>query len=84
MNQARDGPKHATQLIEVKSRSICVAFVLGFLIRKRASGGSPPPRLFALDCEMVETDVESKSLVGLCVVDEDGNAVYKVRQRQGS
>ncbi|GAX76252.1 hypothetical protein CEUSTIGMA_g3696.t1 [Chlamydomonas eustigma] len=46
-------------------------------VRKRASGGASQLRLFALDCEMVETDVDSKSLVGLCLVDEEGTAMYK-------
>lgn len=42
----------------------------------RAAGR--PPRLLSLDCEMVRTDLEESSLVGLCVVDETGAAVYKV------
>ena len=46
-------------------------------LRKRAKGDSMP-RMYSLDCEMVETDLESSSLVGLCLVDEEGKAVYKV------
>ena len=49
-----------------------------FSFRKRAAADGVMPKLFALDCEMVETDLESSSLVGLCLVDETGKAVYKV------
>ena len=49
-------------------------------LRKRAKGGSMP-KMYSLDCEMVETDLETSSLVGLCLVDEEGKAVYKVWER---
>lgn len=51
-------------------------------VKRRATtggGGGVMPRLYALDCEMVETDIDNNSLVGLCLVDETGKAVYKVR-----
>jgi RNA exonuclease 1 len=38
-----------------------------------------PPRLLALDCEMCETENERDALIGLCVVDEKGSVLYKVR-----
>lgn len=37
------------------------------------------PRLLAMDCEMCETDREQAALVGLCVSDEKGDVLYKVR-----
>ncbi len=46
-----------------------------------AAGGLPleaAPKLLSIDCEMVQTEAEDNSLVGLCVVDETGAAVYKV------
>ncbi|KAG1662568.1 hypothetical protein FOA52_003947 [Chlamydomonas sp. UWO 241] len=33
--------------------------------------------MYALDCEMVQTDREDSALMGLCLVDESGNAVFK-------
>ncbi len=45
-------------------------------VKKRAPPGGVP-RMFALDCEMVETETDSSCLVGLCLVDETGSAVYK-------
>lgn len=40
-------------------------------IRKRALS-EEKPRLIAMDCEMVETDVDKDSLVGFCLVDDQG------------
>ena len=53
-------------------------------VKRRVVSGGVMPRLYALDCEMVETDIDSDSLVGLCLVDETGKAVYKVSGRHAS
>lgn len=37
------------------------------------------PRLLAVDCEMCETEGDKKALLGVCVVDEEGQVLFKVR-----
>ncbi len=40
-----------------------------------ASG--PRPRLLALDCEMCAVEGDDSALLGVCVVDEFGEVVYR-------
>lgn len=47
------------------------------LCRKQGESSSPPV-LYGLDCEMCETAVDSRALVRVCVVDEDGKDVLDV------
>lgn len=35
------------------------------------------PRMFALDCEMCATADDKSALLGVCVVDEFGEVVYR-------
>lgn len=40
--------------------------------------GTGVPVVYGLDCEMCETAVDSRALVRVCVVDENGNDVLDV------
>lgn len=53
-------------------------FLLVIQLCRDQEHGTGVPVVYGLDCEMCETAMDSRALVRVCVVDENGNDVLDV------